>query len=152
MTTDYKNNGLKFTRIMLALCLLVTLGAVSVLNAEEQTTAGDALDELAYGEVKAVLEYEKDLFLVLVELPITFRITDETTFVSNGLFTVTKGTAKTMLVGKGVRLKQHLGKTGEYIADEITVLSNTELIEIKKEQKTRIGKVAIKQKDSMRKN
>lgn len=141
----------KILKIGMVIMLFCLAGMFSVVSAGEHKKSDSALDELAYGEVQSVLEYENDLLLVLVELPLTFRITDDTEFVSSDNLVYTKNTAKTMLIGKGVRIEQHKNENGEIIADKITVVTPEEFTQIKKEQPDRVGPIQLQQKDPVKK-
>ncbi|RJO66428.1 MAG: hypothetical protein C4523_12535 [Myxococcales bacterium] len=101
------------------------------------------------GEVKNVAPFEGDLLLILVEWPVTIRITEATKFNNSGELQISRHSARDLLPGRAVSILRVLNGRGEFVARSLTVLPEEKLTEVKKLQAEKMKKTEVPQKDAL---
>jgi hypothetical protein len=132
--------------LALVLVLALTMAAQAQYrpSVAKQTDTQTAVD----GEVQGVRMVNGNVYMVLIEWPVTIRLTTSTVFTTyNGLPLSISG-ATSLLAGQAVRVFPRMSSEGEIVADKVEVLEPKELTRLRAERPERMAPEVLPNKDA----
>lgn len=136
---------------MLAVAVLLVVASFPAFAQYSQSLPRPDVDvrESVEGEVAAFRTINGATYMLLVEWPVTIRITEHTQFVTHDGSFLTAHGAPSLLKGRAVRVYPRLSAAGDYVADRIEVLGAADLSRLRAIRPDRLAPAPNPYKDEM---